>query len=897
MALQIADALYRLVCQHKDNPDTQLEAGIYQLIEEMRSREWRTRRNRFRRMYDDRWRDLTPDLMFPIDAPERTRELSFNVKNNTAMPGIGESMGFAARLGIGRHVPCFVFFTDIGELTIDVFPVGNLSADEAFYQMRYWIDDFYQENQVSLNKWNQVEQDIISFISSIDRSLTDIKDWINKSERLWDELILVAQIIEKLRKLGQQTTEYKSLIDNLSTSSWRCNRIVSDCRVRLESISKKREKHQLEQENLKVVIDKLKTISISTNIYDECLLAASQLLTSEASKILEKAAKRIKQKSNSKFISLENQLFQWWGNTKKCIPSFNKFKKAHKKQSELHTQSHEILKSKYNNFMASIFISLENQLFQWWGNTKKCIPSFNKFKKAHKKQSELHTQSHEILKSKYNNFIASIFELPFSDRQEIFLEKAKQLCDESDIDFSEYSLQLTEFFTQLHTQVPKWIDGTNLKISILFPFKSRDSISFDTVMASIGYKHPISQMIRENMTVEQKKKKEKLVSETERIVLQYRDEALAELIKLRKQPLDVSTEEIDTYSTCLDNMYNLRNEIENELINLANSSSSLEKSLRLVEPKDIENFLKLLNEYRETTNKFFYPYKKNPRIQQVNIDQPLPQIFELKLRENQLNTSNTRARELEQKLAKTIPNYENGVKLLQNVQQKSYTVTPKARLVSEILKIKESPQNSSRPNSVPPIFSDSNYPENFEEILCGLNDQELRILSNSIAKLDLDAVVGSREEIINIILTIVGLLPSRELTTHRQYANRPINLEVSTMTESKNVEVEMNFNSQVIGATGKNEGIININTSDRQILAEAAEEIQKLLRQLEKTNPSATELEQVAYVDVTVYPSLKQRTIAALRAGGGTAIDEFFLENKYLKVGKAIVQAWLQPSS
>ena len=867
MALQIADALYRLVCQHKDNPDTQLEAGIYQLIEEMRSREWRTRRNRFRRMYDDRWRDLTPDLMFPIDAPERTRELSFNVKNNTAMPGIGESMRFAARLGIGRHVPCFVFFTDIGELTIDVFPVGNLSADEAFYQMRYWIDDFYQENQVSLNKWNQVEQDIISFISSIDRSLTDIKDWINKSERLWDELILVAQIIEKLRKLGQQTTDYKSLIDNLSTSSWRCNRIVSDCRVRLESISKKREKHQLEQENLKVAINKLKTISISTNIYDECLLAASQLLTSKASKILEKAAKRIKQKSNSKFISLENQLFQWWGNTKKCIPSFNKFKKAHKKQSELHTQSHEILKSKYNNFIASIFISLENQLFQWWGNTKKCIPSFNKFKKAHKKQSELHTQSHEILKSKYNNFIASIFELPFSDRQEIFLEKAKQLCDESDIDFSEYSLQLTEFFTQLHTQVPKWIDGTNLKISILFPFKSRDSISFDTVMASIGYKHPISQMIRENMTVEQKKKKEKLVSETERIVLQYRDEALAELIKLRKQPLDVSTEEIDTYSTCLDNMYNLRNEIENELINLANSSSSLEKSLRLVEPKDIENFLKLLNEYRETTNKFFYPYKKNPRIQQVNIDQPLPQIFELKLRENQLNTSNTRARELEQKLAKTIPNSENGVKLLQNVQQKSYTVTPKARLVSEILKIKESPQNSSRPNSVPPIFSDSNYPENFEEILCGLNDQELRILSNSIAKLDLDAVVGSREEIINIILTIVGLLPSRELTTHRQYANRPINLEVSTMTESKNVEVEMNFNSQVIGATGKNEGIININTSDRQTLAEAAEEIQKLNQQLEKTNPSATELEQVAYVDVTVYPSHQATNNCCFKGG------------------------------
>ena len=110
-------------------------------------------------------------------------------------------------------------------------------------------------------------------------------------------------------------------------------------------------------------------------------------------------------------------------------------------------------------------------------------------------------------------------------------------------------------------------------------------------------------------------------------------------------------------------------------------------------------------------------------------------------------------------------------------------------------------------------------------------------------------------------------MSSRELTTHRQYANRPINLEVSTMTESKNVEVEMNFNSQVIGATGKNEGIININTSDRQTLAEAAEEIQKLLKQLEKTNPSATELEQVAYVDVTVYPSHQATNNCCFKGG------------------------------
>lgn len=130
-------------------------------------------------------------------------------------------------------------------------------------------------------------------------------------------------------------------------------------------------------------------------------------------------------------------------------------------------------------------------------------------------------------------------------------------------------------------------------------------------------------------------------------------------------------------------------------------------------------------------------------------------------------------------------------------------------------------------------------------------------------------------------------------------ASRNINVEAKTVVEqSKSVEVEMNFHAPVAGATGKNQGVININSSEqRQTLAEAAAEIQRLLKQLEETNPAATEPEQVNYVSVAAKPDLKQRAIAALKAGGDTAIDEFFLENKYLKVGKAVVKAWLQPGS
>lgn len=820
-----ADALYRLVRQHQSSLDRNrnIEADIYQLIVQMKEK---IRPDPFQRMYDDDWRDLTPDFMVPIDAPERTRELSFEVKNNTAMPGVGESMRFAARLGIGQYVPCFVFFTDVGELTIDVFPIGDLSAHEAYSQIRYWIDNFYQENQVSLNGWNQIERDIISFINSINQPLTYIKNWIDEHEELWTELRLVAKIIVKLRKLEQRTADYESLIDNLSTSSFRGNQILSNCLARLKSLSAKKEKHRIEQENLEVAINRLKATSIFTPMYDEFFLEISQSLTPHMAIILQERARLITQ-----------------------------------------------YKSKVN-------FTPEDELFQWWENIHRVIPSYSKFKKAHKKRPKLLSQNNESIKPKYIDFIASIFNLSFSDTQEISLEKVRQLCDEWDLDFYKYSLQLTEFFTQLHVGIPEWIDVTDLKISVLIPFHSRDNISLSTVMAKIGDEHPIHRMIWDEIATQQEEKKEKLVSEFESLVFQCRDQVLTELEKLRKEPLNVSAEQIEAYTACLRDMYDLRNTVEKELVDLANSGSNLAKSQRLVESKDIEPFLKLLKEYKDTINEFIYPYKKDRRVQQVNLNQPFSQIFELELRRDQLNIPKTRSRELEQELEETISNSNYGVKMFQDIQKISETVIPKARLASEIMKIKQ---------VVNPL--------EIEKILYELNDQELRVISNKIAKLD--SLVNTKDEVIDIILAIVGLLPARELATHRQYANRPINLEVTTMTEqSKNVEVEMNFNAQVIGAIGKSDGIININiTEQKQTLAEAANEIQRLLKQLEETNPSASESEQVAHVNDKVQPSLKQRTIAALRAASETSIDEFFLENKYLKVGKSVIKAWIQPSS
>jgi hypothetical protein len=104
-----------------------------------------------------------------------------------------------------------------------------------------------------------------------------------------------------------------------------------------------------------------------------------------------------------------------------------------------------------------------------------------------------------------------------------------------------------------------------------------------------------------------------------------------------------------------------------------------------------------------------------------------------------------------------------------------------------------------------------------------------------------------------------------------------------------------NFANKVSG-NARQQANQHIHLSEsRRTLAEAAEEFQQLLNQLEQTNPTATDSEKVAYVNDETTPSFKRRVAGALQASGETAIDEFILENKYLKVVKSAIKGWLQP--
>ncbi len=108
------------------------------------------------------------------------------------------------------------------------------------------------------------------------------------------------------------------------------------------------------------------------------------------------------------------------------------------------------------------------------------------------------------------------------------------------------------------------------------------------------------------------------------------------------------------------------------------------------------------------------------------------------------------------------------------------------------------------------------------------------------------------------------------------------------------------FNVSQAGAVGRYARSDNntfFQSEDRRTLAEAATEIQSLLKQLDQNNPIATETEKIAYINDETTPSFKRRVVGSLQASGETAIDEFILENKYLKVVKSAIKGWLQPDN
>ena len=130
-------------------------------------------------------------------------------------------------------------------------------------------------------------------------------------------------------------------------------------------------------------------------------------------------------------------------------------------------------------------------------------------------------------------------------------------------------------------------------------------------------------------------------------------------------------------------------------------------------------------------------------------------------------------------------------------------------------------------------------------------------------------------------------------------ANKPITVEAKAVAENRNIntsggdyrETNLHNDSRYIETRDNSTYYENYNESQRT-LAEAAKEIQNLLKKLEQDKPTANETEKIDYINDETSKGFKKRVVAALMGGGETAIEEF-LDNPYVNIGKAIVKGWM----
>jgi cell division protein ZapA (FtsZ GTPase activity inhibitor) len=147
---------------------------------------------------------------------------------------------------------------------------------------------------------------------------------------------------------------------------------------------------------------------------------------------------------------------------------------------------------------------------------------------------------------------------------------------------------------------------------------------------------------------------------------------------------------------------------------------------------------------------------------------------------------------------------------------------------------------------------------------------------------------------LNTMLTTVLQRPSFYTQTYQNYGDIMSERKISIDQSGASIGVgySENVNSEQVGGT-----IHNYPPEQRQNLADAAAEIQQLLKQLEETYPTATEEEKETALAIKVQqeikhnPTFKARLRSALKEGGIEALKVLFAP---IGIPIEMVRGWIE---
>lgn len=313
-------------------------------------------RSRFDSMFAtySSWEDLRPSSLHPAHPENTFERLGWKRDSHSSVPGLGVSLRFAQRMGIGRYVPCFVLFTDVGAHEIDVMPIRpEMSARDVYQHVRRWVDDYYEQNHETIEKWEGTEKAVQALRSELEATLRDIRRWGDLNRDLWDTLRICNRVIAEVQGLSVQPPS--SWPDSLKTIG-RSEGFPEAFKSVFEEFAKT--VHRLA--NLQRTHEHVQTLSKrlqDANEFEAVFSALHGLKSAEAlfrdgpvelDRCMEQMLEHRRRYRDS---DPELVLFGWWSNVSRQLPSFVEYRTA---VQNCASGSDEASKDGYRRFLALV---------------------------------------------------------------------------------------------------------------------------------------------------------------------------------------------------------------------------------------------------------------------------------------------------------------------------------------------------------------------------------------------------------------------------------------------------------------------------------------------------------------------------------------------------------------
>jgi hypothetical protein len=272
----------------------------------------------------DEWNTLRPRPFHPLDTKQQIdRHISSQAQRFSPMPGSQEVHRLAQALGIGRFVPCFLLFSDIGELTVSLFPIERKSPEEVYDHLRIWIDSFYELNQQVIATWSTVEHSIKETVSRFNTSLIKVATWSQSKKAHWDTLQRFSEYLDAVANQQPNTDVLRKFQGDSSLPQGMRN-AVSPFLKRLEEAEQRQ----------KVVAEAAKWLNSVRAVSGPALLNAElhKLANTCGSKLPESISSWLSEAIRlcdpiEPPTSPQSELVNWWRSEFGRHPSRNRFEK------------------------------------------------------------------------------------------------------------------------------------------------------------------------------------------------------------------------------------------------------------------------------------------------------------------------------------------------------------------------------------------------------------------------------------------------------------------------------------------------------------------------------------------------------------------------------------------